>query len=106
MKTASQFAEVARQAARDTAVVMTAQLRQECVASGWSAALANKLKVRYVGGEFKVIIPEDIKDEINNLEYGTPATQPTAAIRRFSNRLETAEGFLLKRAKGLLGGAL
>ena len=63
MKTASQFAEVARQAARDTAVVMTAQLRQECVASGWSAALANKLKVRYVGGEFKVIIPEDIKDK-------------------------------------------
>lgn len=105
MKTAN-LTQVARQAAKDTAVVMTAQLRKECVASGWSPSLANRLSVRYVNNEFKVNIPEDIKEEISNLEYGTPNTQPTAAIRRFANRPETAESFLLKRAKGLLGGAV
>jgi hypothetical protein len=33
-----------------------------------------------------------------NLEYGTPGQQPTAAIRRFNNRQEEAEKFLVGRA--------
>jgi hypothetical protein len=105
MKTVN-FQEVVKQAAQETSKVMTAQLRDECIASGWSEKIANRVRVVYKGNKFVVDIPDSIKAEAENLEYGTPSTQPTAAIRRFSNRLEESEKFLLRRAKQLLGGAL
>lgn len=85
---------------------MTAQLRQECIASGWSPEVANRVSVKFSNGTFAVHIPDSIKSQVDNLEYGTPSTQPTAAIRRFGNRADSAESFLLKRAKQLLGGSL
>lgn len=105
MKTVN-FQEVLKQAAKETSLVMTAQLRDECIASGWSEKVANRIRVVYKGNKFVVDIPDSVKSEADNLEYGTPTSQPTAAIRRFGNRLEDSEKFLLRRAKQLAGGAL
>lgn len=100
------FRQVLHQAARDTADVLTAQLRSECMASGWPPQVANRMSVKYTGNKLVVDIPESIKSEADNLEYGSPSVQLTAAIRRFGNRPEMGEAFLLKRAKQLLKGKL
>jgi hypothetical protein len=92
------------QAGRETAVFMTAQLRAQCKSSGWDAATANQLKVGFDDDGFKLVIPERLKDEVFALEYGTTSTQPTAALRKFNNRLEGVASYMMTRAKKLAGG--
>ena len=93
-------------AARETAQFMTVDLRNEIQASGWSNSLVNSIKVSYINNHLDVHIPSKHKALADNWEYGTPSRQPTAAIRRFSNRTEEAEKFLLKRVKSHLRGVL
>jgi hypothetical protein len=38
-----------------------------------------------------------------DLEYGTPDTQPTAAIRRFKNRQQESEHFFVNRLEQHFG---
>jgi hypothetical protein len=38
-----------------------------------------------------------------DLEYGTPNTQPTAAVRRFKNRQDEAEHFFVGRLEKHFG---
>jgi hypothetical protein len=100
------FRQVLHQAASDTAKVMTSQLRSECMASGWPPQIANQMSVKYSGNKLVVDIPESIKTDADTLEYGSPSVQLTAAIRRFGNRPEMGESFLLKRTAQLLKGKL
>jgi hypothetical protein len=78
-------------AARQTAQFMTLELRNETRASGWNLSIN---------------IPAKYKPLADNWEFGTPNRQPTGAIRRFSNRPEEAEKFLLKSVKTSLRGVL
>lgn len=93
-------------AARETAQFMTIELRAEAKASGWNPEIVNAIKVVYSSGHFNIKIPPQYKKAAENWEYGTPNRQPTAAIRRFSNRPEEAEKFLLKSVKTSLGSLL
>lgn len=77
---------------------MSAHLRTEARASGWPDNVVRGLHVTYDDGKFAIRSHPNHKAEVLNLEYGTPDTQPTAAIRRFSNRQHASEYFLLKRA--------
>ena len=77
---------------------MSAHLRSEARASGWPEHIVSTLHVKHSGGAFTVHAHPDYQKDVMDLEYGTPSTQPTAAIRRFNNRQQEAERFLIKRA--------
>ena len=76
---------------------MSAHLRSETRASGWPERVVRGMHVTYDDGKFAVRSHPTHKAEVLNLEYGTPDTQPTAAIRRFNNRQYESEKFLVKR---------
>ena len=101
MKTTN-YRQVLVQSAQKTAVMMTAELRQECLSSGWPSAVVNRIKVKFEGGKFIVDVPDDIKTEVGNLEFGTPSRQLSPALHRYSNRTSNAESYLLKVAGKLL----
>jgi len=81
----------------ETTRMMSAHLRAETRASGWPEHIVRGMHVSYDDGAFSVRSHPDHRAEVLNLEYGTPGTQPTAAIRRYSNRTAEAEKFLLGR---------
>jgi hypothetical protein len=83
---------------------MSAHLRTEARASGWPNNVVRNLSVRHQDGEFTVHSHEGHRDQVLDLEYGTPSTQPTAAIRRFANRQQEAEKFLVGRVGKHMGG--
>ena len=94
-----------KKASMDTTKIMSAQLRSEARASGWPDHIVRSLHVAHQDGEFNVLAHPDHRAEAMNLEYGTPGTQPTAAIRRFNNRTREAEKFLMGRTMAHLGRA-
>jgi hypothetical protein len=102
MKSKPNYKKVLSQAAKETSKVMTAQLRAEAIASGWDTEVANSLSVKFSNNEFKVSSPAKYDKQIKDLEYGTESTQPSPAIRRYSNRTDSAESHLLKVAGALL----
>lgn len=106
MKKIADYQKALQQSASETAKFMTIQLRNEALASGWTPEVANSLKVVYRNNRLSVSIPKKHRKSADNWEYGTPDRQPTAAIRRFENRLEESEKFLLKTAHKLLGASL
>jgi len=81
----------------ETTRMMSAHLRAETRASGWPEHIVRGMHVSYDDGAFSVRSHPDHRSEVLNLEYGTPDTQPTAAIRRYENRTAKAEEFLLNR---------
>jgi len=93
-------------AARQTAQFMTLELRNETRASGWNPDVTEAIKVSYSNNHLSINIPDKYKPLADNWEFGTPNRQPTGAIRRFSNRPEEAEKFLLKSVKVSLRGVL
>ena len=98
--------ESLNRASVETTRFMGAHLRSEARASGWPEKIVKHLHVRHSGGAFTVHGNPKHKAEIENLEYGTPDTQPTAALRRFNNRQTEAEKFLLARTMSHLNGHL
>lgn len=83
---------------------MSAHVRAETRASGWPEDIVRGMHVKYTDGQFSVHSHPDHKDDVLNLEYGTPDSQPTAALRRYSNRTSEAQKFLLGRTAVHLGG--
>jgi hypothetical protein len=95
--------ESLHKASVETTRFMSAHLRSETRASGWPEHIVRGMHVTYDAGNFAVHSHPDHRDEVLNLEYGTPGTQPTAAIRRHANRTSEAEKFLLGRTAKHLG---
>lgn len=85
-------------ASLETTRLMSAHLRSEARASGWPDNVVRGMHVTYDDGKFAIRSHPDHMSDVLNLEYGTPDTQPTAAIRRFNNRQHESEKFLLNRA--------
>lgn len=85
---------------------MSAHLRSEARKSGWPEHVVRGLAIKHNDGEFTVHSHDKHRAEVLNLEYGTPSSQPTAAIRRFHNRMQHAESFIVSRALHHMGGHL
>ena len=90
-------------ASLDTTRLMSAHLRTEAQNSGWPDPVVRNLHVRYSDGEFNVYGHKNHTKDIQNLEYGTPSSHPTAALRRFANRTTQAETFFVSRLSQHLG---
>ena len=84
-------------ASHETTRLLSAHLRTEARRSGWSDDVVNSMHVTYGKDGFASHVSKKHFDKARDLEYGTPDTQPTAAVRRFNNRTAQAETFLLNR---------
>jgi len=78
--------KIASDALKRAAERLTPEFRQEALDAGWPAQIVMQLTVEEVDGELSVQYPENISSEVEDLEYGTPETVPTALIRNFMFR--------------------
>lgn len=103
MKEIEAFYSALTKASHETSHFMTAHLRAEAHASGWPTHVTRNLSVKFGEEGFETHVHDAHKADAQNLEYGTPGTEPTAAIRRFGNRTQEAEKFLLGRLSHHVG---
>lgn len=103
MKEIKAFKDALNRASSDASHFLTAHLRSEAHASGWPSDVTRRMSVSHNNGSFDVNVHEKHLNRALDLEYGTPDTQPTAAIRRFSNRTQEAEHFIVGRMSKMLG---
>jgi hypothetical protein len=103
MKEIKDFHSALAKATKDTTHFMSAHLRSEAEASGWPSHVVRGLHVKYEDSKFQAHVADRHVAEAKNLEYGTPSTQPTAAVRRFANRPEESGKFLVGRLSHHLG---
>lgn len=98
-----EFKRALQKASLDASRYMSVGLRNEARASGWPRNVANSLRMNYNRDGFNIAVHSDYHDKAMDFEYGTTEMQPTAAIRRFLNRTEGSETFLINRAAKYLG---
>jgi len=84
-------------ASRETTRLLSAHLRTEARKSGWSEDVVSSMNVTYGKDGFTSNVSKKHFDKARDFEYGTPNTQPTAAVRRFNNRTAEAEHFFVNR---------
>ena len=101
--TLSKFNNAIKAASHETTRLMSARLRSEAQASGWPSDVSRTLRVSHGKNGFEAHVSKKHYDTAMNLEYGTPSTQPTAAVRRFKNRQDEAEHFFVGRLEKHFG---
>lgn len=84
-------------ASQETTRLLSAHLRTEARRSGWSEDVVSSMHVTYGKDGFNSHVSKNHFAKAQDLEYGTPNTQPTAAVRRFNNRTAEAQHFLVNR---------
>lgn len=84
-------------ASLETTRLMSAHLRAEARSSGWPEHVVRSLHVAHDETGFSTYVNSRHHEEALDHEYGTPSTQPNAAIRRSANRTHEAESFLIGR---------
>ena len=99
------FKQALETSGHETAMFMSSRLRSDARALGWPEEVAGNLHLKHSDGGFHVHAHESHKDKVLDLEYGTPTSQPTAAIRKFNNRYHEFDNFLIKRAGHHVGRA-
>lgn len=103
MKQIQDFHNALHKSSVDTSRFLSAHLRSEARASGWPEHIVSHMGVTYGSGGFNAHVHDDHHDDAMRLEYGTSSTQPTAAVRRFANRMQGAEEFFTKRLSKHVG---
>lgn len=82
----------------ETSRFVSAHLRSEAHASNWPAHVINGLHATYNKDEgFKANVHSSHHAEALEHEYGNTSRQPSAAVRRVSNRTGEAETFFAGR---------
>ena len=85
-------------ASLETSRFVSAHLRSEAHASNWPAHVTNSLHATYNKDEgFEAKVHSSHHAEALDHEYGTTSRQPSAAVRRVSNRTSEAETFFAGR---------
>lgn len=72
-----------------TTAPLTRELRSNALESGWPENAAHSLSVHFDEGQFAIKYPDHVKGLVEDLEYGTEATPPSAVIRKFSKRMDS-----------------
>jgi len=106
MKEIHAFHSAITKASHETSRLMSARLREEAHASGWPSHVVKSLGVSYSKEGFQTHVREAHHAEALDHEYGTPSSQPNAAIRRSTNSTHEAEHFLTNRIYKHLEGML
>ena len=90
-----------KRATRESTRYMSALMRTEARASGWPDKVVRSITV---DDSFNVNVGKAHHALAMDLEYGTPNTQPTAALRRMGNRTTEVEQFFVRRLSAFAGG--
>lgn len=90
-------------AGHETTHYMRAQLRNTALAHGWPDDVVRHLAVHHKDGEFTVHAHSSHRNQVLDLEYGTPTQRPTAVIRKFNNRQDEIQRFLMLRFNTHMG---
>jgi hypothetical protein len=62
---------------------LTLELRTIAHASGWPSRLISAMEINYEDGDLVINWPEELNEDIDNLEYGDINSLPNSAIRPF-----------------------
>jgi hypothetical protein len=73
---------------QSAAPALTVSLRKQAASRGWPDELTQSLSVVVKQGVFAVDYPAELKEKIEDLEYGTGMQAPASAIRSFQYQLE------------------
>ena len=66
----------------------TPALKNMASDAGWPQNLVDALEITYVRGNIIITYPDQLSQEIEDLEYGIPQGIPNSVIRPFMNRYE------------------
>lgn len=83
MPNASNIEYIAEDVADILSTPLTLELRLMARSSGWPSHIIADLEVSYSDGDLEVQYPEEISEEVGNLEYGDINSLPNAVIRPF-----------------------
>ena len=74
---------IATGTARILQPILEENLKEFAQTAGWPPKVVNALSIDFNGDDLLVKYPEEMSDEIDDLEYGKPYSVPKAAIRPF-----------------------
>lgn len=98
-----EFKRALQKASLDTSRYMSAGLRQEARNSGWPRHVVNSLKMHYDRNGFDIRVHDSHEQTAMDYEYGNTEMLPTAAMRRYLNRVQPAEQHFISQAFKHLG---
>ena len=84
-------------ASHETSRLVGAHLRAEAKATGWPSHVVSGLHATYSKDGFTANVHEEHHAEALDHEYGSPARQPSGAVRHTANRTAESENFLVNR---------
>jgi hypothetical protein len=61
----------------------TQQLRDKAQAAGWPLYICTALSVSYVNGQYVVNVNPDVKEQVDDLQWGTPDSPASTVITEF-----------------------
>jgi hypothetical protein len=74
---------IATGTARILKPMLEEKLKETAQTAGWPPNIVNAISIDFNGDDLLVKYPEELSDEIDDLEYGKPYSVPKAAIRPF-----------------------
>lgn len=77
------FATLITDSAREKCDELTQTFRRLAVGADWPEDIVSALKVSYMDGVFFIDIPSHLERTVDDLEYGTPDSDPTYVKRKF-----------------------
>lgn len=95
--------DAARKAAQQTSLLMTADIRQSAMDSGWSSDIASNTLVMFDGSQYQVSVHSEFEGQAMDLEYGTPTSRPTAVFRKYANNTQPIEKAFVSSLEKELG---
>lgn len=79
---------IAESAAETLSTPSTLELRSMALASNWPRNIVSSLTVEHENGELVINYPEELAEQIENLEYGDINSLPTPVLRPFIYRAQ------------------
>jgi hypothetical protein len=77
---------VAQDAVDEMLPVLKENLYSFALSAGWPVDIVDALDISYDGGILHITCPEDIAEQVEDLEYGSETTSPNAVLRPFAER--------------------
>jgi hypothetical protein len=74
---------VANDALKRAAERLTPEFKQEALSAGWPADIVYQLSVEEINGDLQVSIPDEIRNKVDDLEYGEVNGTSNRVIYRF-----------------------
>jgi hypothetical protein len=98
--------ELAEEAAKDTASIISDDLKALATQHGWDSEAVDAIKVNYSNGDFSIDVEPEQENKVMTLEYGTETTSPTAVFRKYGSNTKDAEKFFIKNLSSKVGVSL